>query len=58
MEERSLKYSMDAEQQSNDSISTRTRAPICIPRLAESIPRNRFLSSVNVYKFGLRDVKS
>jgi hypothetical protein len=25
-----------------------------LPRLAESIPRNRFLSSVNVYKYGLR----
>jgi hypothetical protein len=28
--------------------------PARIHRLAESIPRNRFLGSLNVYKFGLR----
>jgi hypothetical protein len=41
MEERSLKYSMDAEQQNNDSVSIRTRTPICIPSLVESIPELR-----------------
>ncbi len=36
-----------------------SRARICrgaqksIPRLAESIPRNRFLNSINVYEYGL-----
>jgi hypothetical protein len=29
------------------------RSPETNPSLAESIPRNRFLGSLNVYKYGL-----
>ncbi len=36
-----------------ESISTLSYWPARLHRLAESIPRNRFLGSINVYKYGL-----